>query len=118
MIKEPQLRAKKLFVSGGCWWGSHPASIVIGPCKYVDSTNSFELAEGNRLNSAIDLLESMMYAELISRRVRVLFYIRRVTLVFCGTQIETNRNGVGDVTSALFTAWSRCEMAMWMTLFR
>lgn len=71
------------------------------------------------MNSATDLFESMMYAELISRRVRVLFYIRSVTLVFCGTQIETNRNGVGEVTSsALFTAWSRCEMAMWMTLFR
>lgn len=46
-FKEPQLRPQKLFVSGGCWWGSHPASILIGLYSVeIDSTNNFELTEG------------------------------------------------------------------------
>lgn len=87
----------------------------------IDSTNNFELTEGNLLNSAIDYFESMMYAELLFRRLNLLIHTRRVILVFVehsSRQFETNRTS-GEVTScALFTAGSRCEMAMWMTLFR
>jgi len=57
----------------------------------IDSTNNFELTKGNLVNSVIDHFESMMYAGLLFRRLRALFYIRKADLGVCGTQLETNR---------------------------